>query len=59
MAVVVCAAFRYGAGCDGDLLRQLESCTTRHLVERKVVKFHANNDLVALGKDRALRHACR
>lgn len=52
-------AFRYGAGCDENLLHQLETCTKRHLVERKVVKFHASNDLVALGRDRALRHACR
>jgi len=55
----LCTAFRYGAGCDGGLVRQLETCTKRHLVERKVVKFHAHNDLVALGKDRSLRHACR
>jgi len=52
-------AFRYGAGCNRGLVRQLEACTTRHLVERKVAKFHDHNDLVVLGRDRALRHACK
>jgi len=58
-ATLSCIAFRYGSGCDNSLLRQLEACTARHLTERKVAKFHAQNDLVALGRDRSLRHACR
>jgi len=53
------AEFRYSERCPRTVVADVDQCSTKHLTYRHVLRFHDDNQLVAIGNEQSVDAACR
>ncbi len=52
------SVFKYDERCPADLAEKLDECRANYLVDSQL-SFHSDNDLIAEGRRRDIRRACK
>ena len=57
--VVRIPVFRYSESCPRTLAEDVDTCNTKHLTYRHVLRFHPHNQLVAVDPRQSVDAACK